>query len=250
MNRSLQWTAWSIILHCIADDLHLFSRASDSATHYAHLVLLTISQPGTSTSYALILWSRLHLLCDSRRVLRFFLAAIILTSLPVSTCKIAGYSLATTSSGNVKLGQQLLDAGSYLMLGIVATEVSIMLTYIYQVFQSEHPGKDAATRRLLAILLAAMGYSLLFSASCIGTMLAGLPTAHSIVSVGFAFKTWAEYGVLLQVVKFSGRVQREANQLPSMRMSTCDVEAVPSVTARQQKSSASDRTDEASSLGW
>jgi hypothetical protein len=197
----------------VAEDLHLFSPSSDVAAHYAQLVLTAVAIPGTASSFALILWSRLHLVYHNKKLLRGLLVAIILTGVPVWACEITGYTLLSTQGGNVELGRQLLHISSYIIPTVVIIDIAIMMMYMHRLYQISElqSWKDPAIIRLLGPLIAAMAYILIFSAACIGTILAELPIAHAVISVGFALTAWVEYGVLLHVIRFSSRVQRGAN---------------------------------------
>lgn len=217
--RSIQWTAASIAGVNIAEDVHLFGPNNDPATKLAYQVLMTLFISGAIPGFALVLWSRLHLITSNKMLLRGLLALIIVVGATTSMVKVIGFWRSTTT-----LGYRLSRAGMYLTIVMNSVEILIMSTYVaaFWKFSQPSPWDDPATARVLRMLFAAICYVFIFAASCVTTQLVNMFHAHAIVSLGFAFKLWIEFWILLQVIDFSGKAQREAEELPSPLSLTVD----------------------------
>jgi hypothetical protein len=194
----------------LAEDVHLFGPNGDPATKLAHHILITIFIPGALIGFALVLWSRLHLMTSNTMLLRGILTLIILVGTGTSLAKIIGFWRASTT-----IGYRILRAGMYLTIGMNSVEISIMVIYIasFWRFLQPTPWKDPATVRIGLMLVAAICYVLVFAASCVTTQMVGLYDAHAIVSLGFAFKLWIEFLILMRIVDFSSKTRKEAEAL-------------------------------------
>ncbi|KAL5357260.1 hypothetical protein BJX96DRAFT_10217 [Aspergillus floccosus] len=197
---------WSLLIAtaCILPfSVAYFLIAFEIFVNYFTVTLVVIGWIGMVWGQSLVLWSRLHLMVRSRKILRGTLAMIITTvvifGLPASGLE---YAVNATQTNKVVLAFNIMERIQ--LVGISLQEFILSVIYAWQACRLLKLGPKDHFRGVLVQLLLINLLMITLDAAIIAVQFANLYTIHvTLKAMAYSLKLKLEYAILGKLVDMS-----------------------------------------------
>ncbi|RAL04169.1 uncharacterized protein BO80DRAFT_257424 [Aspergillus ibericus CBS 121593] len=195
---SLLIASISIIPQCVGYIL-LFSHPEISP--YGSVTLILIGWCGMITGHSLVLWSRLHLVLQDPRILRYLLRLIIIDDILLQI------PITVLLYGTVSSDWQLFNTGYNIMeriqlVGFCLQEALLSGIYVWEAAKLLQLRPEARHRRILAQLILINVLVLVLDFAVVGIQYAGFYAVQVMFKpVAYSIKLKLEYAILGRLVK-------------------------------------------------